>query len=422
MDEEQREQLFEYINSDPHLLIFHTLLQGYYTGQGVFTLDQFIKSNYDSVEEIIAEMRDTSDYNSPEDLIWNKLKYIIEGLNMGKIRRVSILDVSGLPELVLEQAMKIESPTKDDTEYFASVINDIYDLKKLNDEQVEKVLKRKGARDYFMSPARHRVNLETNAIASKHIGYLSSLAPSRIEIELTFIDYVAKEVHQEIEDYIISFSMDSFLEKVPTYRPKRYYFSKQLENFFGYISKLPVIDGVINIPFSALNEQGFEVVKILSYLETERRAKVSNWLDTEFWNVKFHITPITLASLLGQENKPHNKVTDQKLKLNLSFSPKTGTMQIKDQDGKEYKIKVQGQVQKEVIRVIFLNPENIYEEWSLYDISELLGGSDDVNETAVKNAIYQFNRKVKLEIPQVENLFNLTKHSAQLNPKYVSKN
>src|SRR3989344_1798202 len=130
MDEEQREQLFEYINSDPHLLIFHTLLQGYYTGQGVFTLDQFIKSNYDSVEEIIAEMRDTSDYNSPEDLIWNKLKYIIEGLNMGKIRRVSILDVSGLPELVLEQAMKIESPTKDDTEYFASVINDIYDLKK----------------------------------------------------------------------------------------------------------------------------------------------------------------------------------------------------------------------------------------------------------------------------------------------------
>ena len=58
MDEEQREQLFEYINSDPHLLIFHTLLQGYYTGQGVFTLDQFIKSNYDSVEEIIAEMRD----------------------------------------------------------------------------------------------------------------------------------------------------------------------------------------------------------------------------------------------------------------------------------------------------------------------------------------------------------------------------
>src|SRR3989344_4012698 len=272
-----------------------------------------------------------------------------------------------------------------------------------------------------MSPARHRVNLETNAIASKHIGYLSSLAPSRIEIELTFIDYVAKEIHQEIEDYIISFSMDSFLEKVPTYRPKRYYFSKQLENFFGYISKLPVIDGVINIPFSALNEQGFEVVKILSYLETERRAKVSNWLDTEFWNVKFHITPITLASLLGQENKPHNKVTDQKLKLNLSFSPKTGTMQIKDQDGKEYKIKVQGQVQKEVIRVIFLNPENIYEEWSLYDISELLGGSDDVNETAVKNAIYQFNRKVKLEIPQVENLFNLTKHSAQLNPKYVSK-
>lgn len=96
-------------------------------------------------------------------------------------------------------------------------------------------------------------------------------------------------------------------------------------------------------------------------------------------------------------------------------------MILKDQSGQEYKVKVQGQVQKEVLRVIFLNPKNTYSEWSLYDISEMLG-QDDVNETAVKNAIYQFNRKVKLEIPEVKNLFELTKHSAQLNPKYVSKN
>ena len=111
----------------------------------------------------------------------------------------------------------------------------------------------------------------------------------------------------------------------------------------------------------------------------------------------------------------------KEIKLNLSFSLQTGSMNLIDKSGLEYKISVQGQVQKEVLRVIFQNPENSYSEWSLYDISELLGGAD-VNETAVKNAIYQFNRKVKLTIPSIENLFILTKHSTQLNPKYVAIN
>jgi hypothetical protein len=170
-----------------------------------------------------------------------------------------------------------------------------------------------------------------------------------------------------------------------------------------------------------LSEQGFEIIKVLTYLERQQRLKVRNWNDTELWNVKFHKVPVTVASLFGQEdkNEPKNSDENQEIKLNLSFLPQTGTMLLTNKDGKEYKVKVQGQVQKEVIRVIFQNPKNTYTEWSLYDISETLGGND-VDETAVKNAIYQFNRKVKLAIPQVENLFELTKHSARLNPKYVS--
>ena len=194
-----------------------------------------------------------------------------------------------------------------------------------------------------------------------------------------------------------------------------------MENFHDYIKKLPIVDGCINIPFSALEEQGFEVVKILSFLEREKRVKVRNWNDVDMWNVKFHTTPITLTSLFGQETSDEKQEADAKLKLSLSFSKQTGIMTLKDQDEREYKIRVQGQVQKEVLRVIFQNPKNTFTEWSLYDISEILG-QEDVNETAVKNAIYQFNRKVKLEIPEVKNLFELTKHSAQLNPKYVSKN
>ncbi len=87
---------------------------------------------------------------------------------------------------------------------------------------------------------------------------------------------------------------------------------------------------------------------------------------------------------------------------------------------KEYKVKIQGQVQKEVLRVIFQNPKDLYTEWSLYEVSNILG-NDDVNETAVKNALYQFNKKVQLKIPEVKNLFEITKHSAKLNFEFVNK-
>ena len=57
----------------------------------------------------------------------------------------------------------------------------------------------------------------------------------------------------------------------------------------------------------------------------------------------------------------------------------------------------------------------------MYEISDVLG-REDADEVAVKNAIYQFNRKVRIEIPEVKNLFELTKHSAKLNSEYVNKN
>jgi len=104
-------------------------------------------------------------------------------------------------------------------------------------------------------------------------------------------------------------------------------------------------------------------------------------------------------------------------KLNFNFSPGTGIMIIEEQNGNKYEIKVQGQVQKEVLRVIFSDPACIYDEWSLYDISEILG-SHDVDEKAVKNAVYQFDKKVKLAMPNIKSIFKLTKNSTRLNPVY----
>ena len=419
MENVTNEKNFNYLNTDVYLLTIHILLEGFYRGQGVFTLDQFLKGNYWKIEEISDEIRDTNDFSSVEDMVLHQVFSIVEGLNLGKIRRLSIKDISGLLELVVRKAVKTENQIEDDIVYYTGVINEIYDLRKLSEAKIEEVIKKKKGADF--RGMINGLNFDTADEALKHLNYIASIAAPHIELEISFIDKVAYEIDEAIDGYLYSFSQDSFIDQKPAYRQKRYYFSKQLENFYNYIRELPVIDGSVNIPFSSLEEQGFEVIKVLSYLEREKRTKVRNWNDVDMWNVKFHVTPITLASFFGQEISGQNQEPDRGLKLNLSFSMQTGIMTLKDQNGQEYKVKIQGQVQKEVLRVIFQNPKNTYSEWSLYEISEILG-QDDVNEVAVKNAIYQFNRKVKLEIPEVKNLFELTKHSAQLNPKYVSKN
>ena len=419
-NEEQEEQIdtFNYFNIDINLLTLHILLEEFYRGQNIFTLEQFIKGDYWKIDEMNEEVRDTNDYGSVEDLVLNQVIQIVRDFKLGKIKRISVKDLDDLTETVVKKALEEKEATEDNVMFYSGIISEIADLKKIRDLQLEKKLE-SGMKYQEISKT---VDFEEENF-SKHLQYISAISAPFIEFEIDFDDKVAKELNKDITDYVSDFSQDTFIDKKPLYRQKRYYFSKQLENFYTYIKGFPVIDGCINIPFSSLSEQGFEVIKVLSHLERQGIVKVRNWNDSDLWNVKFHTTPITLNSLLGIKSKSEevkSTKNDKEIKLNLSFSLQTGTMILTDQDSKEYKIKVQGQVQREVLRVIFQNPKDTYSEWSLYDISDSLGGNE-VDEKAVKNAIYQFNRKVKLTIPISEGLFELTKHSAQLNPKYVNK-
>lgn len=421
-DEDYFLKPFDYFNSDINLLTLHILLEGFYRVQNIFTLDQFLKGEYWKIDEITDEIRDTQDYGSVEDLVLHQIIQIVRDLKLGKITRISVTDLYGLTEKVVREALDKKDSNEEDVMYYTGVLREIQDLEAIRAKQREIEFQTNKEGMKFDRANANRVNFEEDNF-HRHIEYISAISSPFIEIEIAFNDKGPVELNKEIEDLLQCFSQDDFLEKIPAYKQKRYYFTKQIENFFEYIKAFPEIEGYVNIPFSILQEQGFEAVKIMSYLERQQKIKVRNWNDTEFWNVKFHQTPITLNSLLGQKStaEPVSEDKNQEIKLNLSFSPQTATMTITDQNNKEYRIKVQGQVQKEVIRVIFQNPKNTYTEWSLYDISELLGGND-VDETAVKNAIYQFNRKVKLSIPEVKNLFELTKHSAKIDSKYINKN
>ncbi len=421
------EDHFDYFNRDLNLLALHILLEGFYRGQNVFTLDQFLKGNYWKIDEIKSEITDTNDHGSVEHLVLHQVFDMIEVFSIGKIRRLSVINLSDLLERAVREAVMTENPTDENVGYYTYVFGEIYDLKKMSEARLDAAINDKEKKFDFKNDfprMRDRIDFASLSEAAKSLSNISDIAAPHIEFELTFIDAEAKKLNEKIADFLASFAADDFVDKPPIYKKKRSYFSKQLENFYKFVKELPLIDGSVNIPFTSLANEDFEVIKVLSYLEQEGRLKVRNWNDKELWNVKFHSTPITLSSLTGQEKMASNTINtaeSEEIKLNLSFQSQSGMLILTDQDAKEHKIRIQGQVQKEVLRVIFDNPKNTYSDWSLGEISEMILG-DDVDDTAVKNAIYQFNRKVKLHIPQVENLFELTKHSARLNPKYVVKN
>lgn len=244
---------------------------------------------------------------------------------------------------------------------------------------------------------------------------------------------VKKELKEYLVKYLIAFQNDELKKpespkekwyRVRYFENEYYRYKKQREIFIDLLQKKLETQNPKSIKIDLQKELPFEHLnlgELLLCLENEEIIKDLN-IETDFGDFNSIDNTMVKNLLLSvDEEKTLGQVQYKKIKLNLSFSQQIGIFFLTDQDGKEYKIKIQGQVQREVLRIIFQNPKNTYSEWSLYDISDLLVGND-VDETAVKNAIYQFNKKVKLSIPEVENIFELTKHSTKLNQKYINKN
>lgn len=243
-----------------------------------------------------------------------------------------------------------------------------------------------------------------------------------------FIKFVKKpELIKYLELYLDAFKNDTLTKPKPskeewtkiTYFENSFYrYKKQRQLVVDLLKQKIETQNPSKIQINLIKElpiQHINALELFACLSKEGLIKSIDYLVGN--DIAISVNEDMLNSLYSEVVPSSNK----EIKLNLSFSFQAGSMTLKDQDGKEYKIRIQGQVQKEVLRVIFRNPKDTYTEWSLYEISDILG-RNDVNETAVKNAIYQFNKKVKLTIPQISNLFELSKHSTQLNPKYVNQN
>jgi hypothetical protein len=419
MDEEDFLTTFDYFNSDINLLTIRILLEGFYRGQTIFTLDEFINGNLWKVDEITDEIRDTNDFGSVEDMVLQQVQQILRDLKIGELKQVSVISLGELLEEVIRRAVKTEEYDEELVMYYAAVADEVSKLKKLSDDRVEKEM---ASGKKYQNITKNRAVFEPYKYF-KTIQFISDISAPFIEFEIEFNKKGIKKIHQEIDDLLNGFSENDFKNNLPAYRYSRAYFTKQLEAFYNYVVKLPEIKGSINLPFSILEEKDFEAIKILSHLEKQEIAKVTNWNDTELWKLNFHKTPVTLSMILGTnpaDKLPEKSSRNEKLKFSLIFDKETDTL-IFLQNEKEIPVKLQGQVQKEVAREIFKNPENIYSKWSLYDISEALGSSD-IDTRGVKNAIYNLNKKARLQIPEIKKLFIYDQHSAILNEDYIKKN
>ncbi|NCB21028.1 MAG: hypothetical protein EOM88_03875 [Clostridia bacterium] len=267
------EEIFEYFNTDANLLLINVLLEGFYRGENVFTLNQFIKGQNWKIEAIIKEISDTNDYSSPDELVIHQLIKIIEDLKIGTIKRISVNNVSGVLGKIVKEAVLKKDSTEEDVWYYQAVFNEIFGLEKYRDKNIETIM---GKDKPFDSSLLKKIDFTTDNF-SKYLQILLSAIPEFVEIEVDYNDEYAKIAHKILDDYIDSFSQEIYIDKKPDYQVKRSYFSNQLENFYSYVKTIPEIKGYINIPFLTLNDTNFEVVKILCYLEREKMLRVNYW-------------------------------------------------------------------------------------------------------------------------------------------------
>ena len=265
-------EYFHFFNTDYLLLVIIILLEKYHHGQrdgfgvsSAFFLGDFIKGGISSLEDVVNEINDTSDYSSPNEYI---LSHIIraEELNMLKVRQIGVQDLISIQYKVMNCAVKNDPRFPIEPDYYCMIIDELMEFKNLEKERNEKMVE-----NGTFTSEEFRGPIFFSGEYTKHIRMLLDIAPENIYIRVTFIDEGIKRVEKELKQYISNFSEDLFKDRKPEYsETTRLYFSKQIESFYAYITNLSLVNSTINIPFSALESKDFEIVKILKYLELNK--------------------------------------------------------------------------------------------------------------------------------------------------------
>lgn len=272
---DEKNKYFDYFNRDLDFLIILILLEHYHNQKNLFKFSGFLKGDYREIKEIAEEIMDTNDFGSIEDLILNQISRMGEELKFFKVKAKGIYDDNELLVKIIKKAMEYKGDDNvlSEPEYYCSIIDDIYGLKKIKEEQIKQYIdsgKKYGSeifREIMIPPEKD------------NLSQIANIVPEHILLKVKFDDNKIPKIEKEIKDFIYKFSKDKFLDSKPSYKNNRLYFSQQIINFYNYINALPVVDNSVDISFDILKNENFEAIKILKYLELGGEIKIARWDD-----------------------------------------------------------------------------------------------------------------------------------------------
>jgi len=421
----------DYIDRDVEFLIIQLLLEAHRNGLSMLPMGNLVKMNYWHTDEITSEVHENyDDHWGIETLLLDALIFIIDDLRLGRVDTIALSNFSKAMDRIADNAVRSGYDVNDaasDADLreigmkYSAMINS---LLLLNPQYLTQ--KNEAFEASTVESLRDRMDGAERIIESIDAFERSPLTdlvmdvPELIEVNFTINTKQATKIQTEIEKNLLDFSNDVSIVSSNSYTDPKINFAKQIENFSEYLNGLTLVANTINIPFSILSNNQFEAMKVMSFLK-QKGTLDFRWHQNNYWHTTFLHIPITVDSLLGNA-QPNQAIINEliKTKYNLSFSKEPCSLTFLNADGGKEVIAIQGQVQKEVLRVIFIDMAQAFDSWSLHDISEKLG-EDDVDVRAVKNAIYQFNRKVQSRLPHIKRLFDYNNDSARLDTEYVSR-
>lgn len=308
---------FDYLNRDMTLLLVLNFLNHpmntenslYINVEKIF---QFDAGNIGSVK---SEFFDTGDYTSDRDMLMHWIKGIESDLEIIKLELFHIEFFASLPSICIEEIIKESSPLPD--EHFQNYVS-----------YCEKILKKSfsiqnriGNDFQKMGDYEQTYDFITPDQYGDHSDIICFI-PHAFDLKFRVKNDQSKELRAITQSFIASFSKDFYKSTLPNYLEKRVAFSLQLENFYKYVSALPRLGSVVNVPFSALiEEEEFEVVKVLFHLEQNNIIEKINWFDTDSWKVDF-LQGLD-SEYIHHDNMKKTRLTEIK-EIGLSINENTG--------------------------------------------------------------------------------------------------
>lgn len=244
----------EYINNktdiDFWLLLFLKKLKD--ENRNDFFLNEIYRDSFEYSESFMDEY--TNDGSTPDTLgefTLKRISEIFEDCSLGKIKNLEVTNTYALPRKIVRELFerKYESRDIDDDilEEYAEMIHNYTRLETRKLAQGE---------DYELT------KFSLSDIPS-HLGELISLIPEYTRI---YIEW----------NNVAEFNFESLVE------PN----NKQLESFYRYTKRLNTFGNKVEIVFDAFREKDFEIAKILYYLDSKNKIKVTDFFSQESWEIE----------------------------------------------------------------------------------------------------------------------------------------